>query len=206
MNRSITSHSIVNGRGTAYWLETDRCGLRHFTPEDRGWLQDLYADVEVTRYLGGTKTPAEVDEMFETRILRYYVDHPGLGIWLTLDKATGERLGFHLLNHIQGESIVQVGYSLMPSAWGRGIATEVAEAVLRYGFVDLGLPTIAGMTSMGNVASQKVLLKIGLERRGERAFPHPAYAAEGPLAWFERDRTAWLTAASRASLAPPRTP
>jgi RimJ/RimL family protein N-acetyltransferase len=190
-------------------LETARCRLRHFTPEDRRWLRDLYADVEVTRYLGGTKTPAEVDEMFETRILRYYVDHPGLGIWLTIDKASGERLGFHLLNHIQGESIIQVGYSLMPSAWGRGIATEVAEAVLRYGFVDLGLPTIAGMTSMGNVASQKVLLKIGLERRGERAFPHPAYAAEGPLAWFERDRTTWLTWSGATSVPPagsPRTP
>jgi RimJ/RimL family protein N-acetyltransferase len=48
------------------------------------------------------------------------------------------------------------------------------------------------MASRGNVASQRILEKIGLERRGERAFPHPAYAAEGPMAWFERDAASWL--------------
>jgi RimJ/RimL family protein N-acetyltransferase len=48
------------------------------------------------------------------------------------------------------------------------------------------------MANLGNIASQRVLEKIGLERRGERAFSHPAYAAEGPMAWFERDAQAWL--------------
>ena len=85
------------------------------------------------------------------------------------------------------------GYVLFiaKSAWGAGIATEMADAVLRYGFLDLKLPRIAGMTSLQNRASQHVLLKIGLEQRGERAFAHPDYAAEGPMAWFERDREDW---------------
>jgi len=104
---------------------------------------------------------------------------------------TGASLGFHLLNHIRGESIIQVGFALGKSAWGKGFATEMAAAVLRYGFVDLKLPSIAGMANVQNHASQRVLLKIGLERRGERAFPHPDYAAEGAMAWFEREAAAW---------------
>ncbi|MNC93002.1 hypothetical protein D3C83_95350 [compost metagenome] len=48
------------------------------------------------------------------------------------------------------------------------------------------------MANLDNYASQNVLLKIGLHRNGERAFPHPAYAAAGPMAWFERDREDWL--------------
>jgi [ribosomal protein S5]-alanine N-acetyltransferase len=68
----------------------------------------------------------------------------------------------------------------------------MATALLRYGFVDLKLPRIAGMASLQNQASQRVLLKIGLERIGERAFPHPDYAAAGPMAWFERDAADWL--------------
>jgi RimJ/RimL family protein N-acetyltransferase len=68
----------------------------------------------------------------------------------------------------------------------------MAAAVIRYGFVDLKLPRINGMTSRHNYASQRVLLKIGLERRGERAFSHPDYASEGPMAWFERDADDWL--------------
>lgn len=197
MNRTIATHSIVNGPGGPYWLETERCGLRRFTLDDRDWFRDLYADPDVTRYLGGVKNAAQADELLERRILAYYDEHPGLGIWMTEEKATGTRLGFHLLNHIQGEPIIQVGYSLTKAAWGRGVATEVAAAVLGYGFLTLELPSIAGMTSLGNVASQRVLEKIGLERRGERAFPHPAYAAEGPMAWFERERDAW--AAERAT-------
>jgi [ribosomal protein S5]-alanine N-acetyltransferase len=180
-----------------FWLCTERCGLRRFTGEDREWLGELYADADVTRYLGGVKSPAEVDAMLQTRILEYYEKHPGLGVWMTVERATGVRLGFHLLNNIQGESIIQVGYTLARHAWGRGVATEMAEAVLRHGFGDLGLPRIAGMASLGNVGSQRVLEKIGLERRGERAFPHPAYAAEGPMAWFEREAEPWL--ASRGS-------
>jgi len=108
---------------------------------------------------------------------------------MTVERATGTRLGFHLLNHIRGESIIQIGFTLAKSAWGKGFGTEMASAVLRYGFVDLKLPRIAGTTSLQNHASQRVLLKIGLERRGERVFPHPDYASEGPMAWFECDRS-----------------
>ena len=55
------------------------------------------------------------------------------------------------------------------------------------------------MANVENSASQRVLLKIGLERRGERAFPHPAYASEGAMAWFERDAADWLAQFSGAA-------
>jgi len=178
-----------------WWLTTERLALRRMTSDDLDWFSSLYADAAVTRYLGGTKTREQVADMMRTRILDYYDEHPGLGVWMTVERASRQPVGFHLLNHIQGETILQVGYGLSRSAWGRGFATEMAAAVLRHGFVDLGLERIAGIASLGNVASLRVLEKIGLERRGERSFPHPAYAAQGPLAWFERERDAWLAGA-----------
>ena len=177
--------------GSEYWLTTARLALRRFTPDDLDWLAELYSDPDVMRYLGGVKDRAKAEELLDTRILNYYQEHPGLGVWMTVERATGMRLGFHLLNHIRGESIVQVGFTLTKSAWGKGFGTEMASAVLRYGFVDLKVPCIAGMASLQNHASQRVLLKIGLERKGERAFPHPDYAAEGAMAWFERDAADW---------------
>jgi RimJ/RimL family protein N-acetyltransferase len=173
-------------------LETERLALRRMTNDDFEWLVALYADEDVTRYLGGTKTRERVADMLTTRVIAYYDEHPGLGIWMTVERATGDRVGFHLLNHIQGETIIQVGYGLARPAWGKGYATEMASAVLRHGFVDLKLPKIVGMASLPNLASQRVLAKIGLERRGERSFPHPAYASQGPMAWFEGERDAWL--------------
>jgi RimJ/RimL family protein N-acetyltransferase len=112
-------------------------------------------------------------------------------VWCTVERVSGERLGLHLLNHIQGEADIQVGYVLCEAAWGRGIATEMAAALLRYGFGELRLPRIAAITELANVASQNVLAKIGLLRCGERSFAHPAYAGR-PMAWFERDGASWL--------------
>jgi [ribosomal protein S5]-alanine N-acetyltransferase len=178
--------------GADYWLTTERLALRRFTDADLDWLAELYRDPDVTRYLGGVKNRTKAEELLNSRILQYYEAHPGLGIWVTVERATGTCLGFHLLNHIRGESIIQIGFTLAKSAWGKGFGTEMAAAVLRYGFVDLKLPRIAGMASLQNHASQRVLLKIGLERRGERAFPHPDYASEGAMAWFERDAADWL--------------
>ncbi len=178
-----------------YWLTTERLGLRRFVPADVDWLAALYSDPDVTRYLGGVKDRAQAEDFFNTRILQYYDQHPGLGMWTTVERVSGVRVGFHLFNHIRGERIIQVGFALAKSAWGQGFGTEMASAVLRYGFVDLKLPVIAGMTSLKNHASQRVLLKIGLERRGERAFAHPDYASEGAMAWFEREAADWLAQA-----------
>jgi RimJ/RimL family protein N-acetyltransferase len=177
--------------GDFYWLTTPRLALRRVTPDDLDWLAALYSDPDVMRYLGGVKDRTKAEEILNTRILQYYDEHPGFGVWMTVERATGTRLGCHLLNHIRGESIVQVGFTLEKSAWGKGFGTEMASAVLRYGFVDMKVPRIAGMASRQNHASQRVLMKIGLERRGERAFPHPDYASEGPMAWFEREAADW---------------
>ena len=177
--------------GDFYWLTTPRLALRRVTHDDLDWLAALYSDPDVMRYLGGVKDRTKAEEILNTRILQYYDEHPGFGVWMTVERVTGTRLGCHLLNHIRGESIVQVGFTLEKSAWGKGFGTEMASAVLRYGFVDMKVPRIAGMASLQNHASQRVLMKIGLERRGERAFPHPDYASEGPMAWFEREAADW---------------
>lgn len=175
-------------------LVTPRLALRRFRADDLEFLCRLNADAEVTRHTGGTKDRAQTEQMLRVRIIDYYAANPGLGIWATVERASGRCVGLHLLNHIQGEALIQVGYQLMPDAWGKGYATEMALAVVRYAFKVMALPRIVAITDLSNVASQRVLLKAGLQRNGERAFAHPAYASQGPLAWFERDAGAWLAA------------
>jgi [ribosomal protein S5]-alanine N-acetyltransferase len=172
-------------------LVTARLAFRRLTADDLDLLAALHGDPDVTRYLGGVKTREEAAELLRTRVLAYYDQHPGLGVWATLDRHTGDCLGVHVLNHIQGEDFIQVGFILRREAWGRGLATEGARALLDYGFTTLQLPQIVGITDLDNAASQRVLEKVGLHRRGERAFTHPAYHGHGPFAWFERDRAGW---------------
>jgi ribosomal-protein-alanine N-acetyltransferase len=170
-------------------LLTPRLALRRFTLADLDLLSRLQSDPDVMRYVGGVKSRADTEVLLNERILNYYEQHPGLGIWATIERASGTCIGQHLLNHIRGESIVQVGYLLFPEHWGRGYATEMSIRLLLYGFGELAIERIAGITDLPNVDSQRVLLKAGLLRDGERTFAH--YGA-APLAWFERDAASWL--------------
>src|SRR5262245_58732599 len=85
------------------WLTTERLALRRFTTGDLDWLARLYSDPEVMHFVGGTKDRAKTEEHLHERILRYYDEHPGLGMWVTLDRAAATPLGVHLLNHMHGE-------------------------------------------------------------------------------------------------------
>jgi RimJ/RimL family protein N-acetyltransferase len=77
----------------------------------------------------------------------------------------------------------------------------MATALLRYGFESLGLDRIQAITDLPNAASQRVLLKAGLHRNGERTFAHPRYAG-ATYAWFERDASDWLADDRRACFDP----
>jgi RimJ/RimL family protein N-acetyltransferase len=175
-------------------LRSARLQLRRFTPADLPLLIELNADPQVMRWLGGVMNPEQTAEMLRGRIIGYYEENPGLGIWATLLRDSGECIGFHQLNHLHGEDRIQVGYRLFPRHWGRGYATEMTVALLDYAFRGLGLPTVAAITALDNRASQNVLLKAGLARLADRAFPHPIYAPYGPMAYFERSASDWLTA------------
>lgn len=172
-------------------IATARLALRRFTLADLPFLQRLHADEHVMRYCGGTLDAAASETLVHERILNYDESNPGLGVWATVERATGACVGMHLLNHMYGESLIQVGYILAADFWGRGYASEMAAAVLRHGFTTLALPRIVAITDRENLASQRVLLKAGLHHHGERSFAHPKYAS-GPFSWFYRDADDWL--------------
>ena len=73
---------------------------------------------------------------------------------------------------------------------GQGLRHRDGVGLLRYGFDTCSCPAIVAITNLDNTVSQRVLLKAGLRRNGERTFAHPAYADQGPMAWFEADRDA----------------
>lgn len=165
-------------------LSTSRLQLRRFGGDDLDTLYRLYADPRVMRHAGGVLDRDKAGVMIRERILDYYAQNPGLGIWATIERTSGACVGLHLLNHIRGAQHIQVGYLLFPQYWSLGYATEMAREILRYGFQALRLPQIAAIVDLDNLASQRVLLKIGMQRDGERYFA--AYGPK-PLAWYTLD-------------------
>ena len=152
-------------------LETKRLLLRLQVVADLDDLFALYCDPEITKYIpDAPRNQKETREELEW-FLNGHPKHPELGLWATIHKATGKFIGrCGLLPWIiEGRQEVEVAYTIARKYWGQGLGTEVAQAILDYGFGELKLSRLICLIDPQNIASQKVAEKIGmtLEKRVE---------------------------------------
>lgn len=148
-------------------LETERLVLRRIRDDDLDDIARINANPDVMRYIAdGSLRSREQTAASIRRTHRIYDIYPGLGFWIGEEKPQRKFVGVFALVYIPKTVQVEVGYRLRKSAWGRGLATEGARALVRYGMIELGLERVAGLTHPGNIASQNVLMKAGLQRRG----------------------------------------
>lgn len=145
-------------------LETERLTLRHLEPDDLVPLFALYRDPEMRRYFpDGTRTLEETREELEW-FLHGHPRHPELGLWATVERATGSFLGrCGLLPWtIDGVPEVELAYMIDKARWGEGFATEAAHAIVRYAHATLGLRRLVCLVMPGNAASVRVATKVGM--------------------------------------------
>lgn len=152
-------------------LSTPRLVLRRLEMEDFDALFALYRDEEIRRYFPeGTLTEEETREEL-VWFLHEYPDYPRLGLWATILKENGAFIGrCGLLPWtIDGRKELEVAYLIDKAYWGRGLATEAARGILRYGFETLGRKRLVCLIDEENLASQRVAEKAGMqfERKGE---------------------------------------
>ena len=154
-------------RDAKVWRRTARLVLSEITAEHGHELYELDADPRVMRYIGAgrVRTREDVDEAMR-RIPRAYALYPGLGTWRATRRDNGDFVGWFALKYVPGTVEVEVGYRLRHAAWGRGYATEGARELVDYGFDELGLFRIIGITHPENVSSRRVLEKAGLVDAG----------------------------------------
>ena len=149
------------------WMQTLRLDLREFRRDDFADLLRLDSDPRVMKYIAGGKPMSKKEvEAALVRAMRYYRSMYGLGVWHATRRDTGAFVGWYSLKYCPPTCDVEVGYRLLHDAWGQGFATEGATELVRYGFDDLGLEKIIGVTHPGNRASQRVLMKAGLRDAG----------------------------------------
>ncbi|MDP9472557.1 MAG: GNAT family N-acetyltransferase [Chloroflexota bacterium] len=154
-------------------LETERLILREWTPEDAPVAFAIYGDPAVMRYIRADGRPdpdvAHTHAGLQRAIARY-PQRPGFGFWAAVERTGGEVVGAGLLKDLDGGPEVEVGYHLARRVWGRGYATELARALVAYGFGRLGLNRIVGVAYPENRASCRVLEKAGLVYLGRRRY------------------------------------
>lgn len=163
--------------------------LRTWLPADREPFAALNADPEVARFLGGPATRERSDAMvdgIEQHWRRY-----GWGLYATELRDGREFIGFVGVHHHPGlPEAPEIGWRLARSTWGRGLAPEGARAVRDLAFERLALPALVSATVAPNVASARVMQKIGM--RLAREDPGDPY----PVCVYRLDRADWVASAS----------
>ena len=165
-------------------LETGRLILRRWRGADRDPYAAMSADPAVMDWLGrAPMTRAESDAQIDRFEAEF--EQLGHGFFALERKPDGVFLGFVALAPIPHGPPrprgYEIGWRLARPAWGFGYATEAARVLLRYGFEQLELPEIVSFTAATNLRSQAVMRRIGLHRRPDLDFDHPALAEEHPL-------------------------
>jgi RimJ/RimL family protein N-acetyltransferase len=149
-------------------IETKRLLLRLFTPADAQLIFDLNKDPEVTTYTGDPiPNLVHAQEVLENIILPQYALY-NHGRWAVHEKIGLAFIGWcGLKTRPERGNEIDLGYRFIKKSWGKGYATEAAFASLKHGFEKLYLPRIIGRSMPQNIASIKVLEKIGMKYIGD---------------------------------------
>lgn len=145
-------------------LETNRLRLRPFATTDVAPMVEILGGHDVLRYFPRTDAPGpeRVQRMID-HLLAHWDEHD-YGLWALEWRATGELLGRCGLQYLSETDDVEVDFILGRPFWGKGFATEAGRASLAWGFAELDIERIVGIVHVDNIASQRVLEKLGMRR------------------------------------------
>jgi ribosomal-protein-alanine N-acetyltransferase len=167
--------------GDDFAIATPRLVLRPWQASDLPLFAELNADPNVMRFLAGVLTRQESDAYVE-QARSHLVQH-GFCKWAVEAPGVAPFIGAVGLGYVKFEAAftpaVEVAWRLDRRYWGRGYATEAARAAIMDGFNRVGLPDIVAITALPNIASMRVMERLGMDRAFE--FDHPRLAEGDPL-------------------------
>lgn len=143
----------------------------------------MNADPAVMRYFPALLDHRASDDLIH-RIEQGF-EASGFGLWAVERRDTGEFLGFTGLSVPRFTAAftpcVEVGWRFARSAWGRGYATEAAQAAVAHGFMHANLTEIVSFTAQDNEPSRAVMRRLHMSHENSDDFEHPGIAPGHPL-------------------------
>ena len=125
-------------------------------------LHNIYQMEEVLRYFPPSPPPTiEKVERFLAGQEKHWQTY-GYGNWGVFLKGESEIIGWAGLQYLPELEETEVGFLLSPSHWGKGYATEAAQASLRFGFENFDFDHIIALVHPENLASRRVIEKCEL--------------------------------------------
>ena len=156
-------------------LETDRLTLRRWQDSDRAPFAEMNADPRVMEFFPDVLTREESDQLIEN--IESHFDNRGFGLFATELKADKKFVGFIGLHVASFQAhftpCVEIGWRIAAPYWGKGLATEGSREVVRYAFEWLRLDSLVSFTVPENVASRRLMEKLGMTHDPAEDFDHP---------------------------------
>lgn len=150
-------------------VHTDRLALRRPREEDGPAMFRVHGDPETNRYnpAGPHRDLAQSEEILRTW-LRQWADD-GFGYWAVALPHSLEVVGFSGIRRqfLYDREVLNLYYRFMPSAWGLGYATEVAQAAVHLARAHLPMLPVIARTRPGNIPSIRTAERAGLSRRSD---------------------------------------
>jgi len=144
-------------------LETERLLLRTWQSDDAADAFAIWGDRDVMRYVGQPLGDLRAAQRTLERAAAAQDLH-GASLWAVVEKVSGEIVGacgFHF--EAEGPEF-ELAYHFKPGHWGRGFATEAAQACVLYASETLHATKVIAGVKTGNVASLRVLEKVGFKQ------------------------------------------
>ena len=163
---------------TGLILETPRLILREFVPEDADALARVLTDADTMRYYPTLFDRAGVEEWIARNRRRYQAN--GHGLWAMVLKTTEELIGDCgvTVQPVDGIDELEIGYHLRKDQWGRGYATEAAQACRDWAFANRNIDYVTSLIRPENAPSRHVAERNGMTLWKEiiwRDLPHCVY-------------------------------
>lgn len=150
------------------YLETDRLILRKICHEDANAILALASDAQVTKLTAALELIQTIDDvhtLIDIMISRYESDLPAR--WAVVLKENNTVIGIcGFVGYSSSFARAEIGYAFSSAYWGKGIATEAAQACIDYGFSCMNLNRIEGTCDIDNIGSARVLEKLGMHYEG----------------------------------------
>lgn len=169
--------------GSVVELRTERLLMRQWREADKTPFAELNADPVAMEHFVAPLSRADSDAFVER--MRARLEESGWGLWALERLDTGEFLGFtglaHFADGLPFAPATEVGWRLRREHWGHGYATEAGRAALDHAFAVLALDEVVSMTAATNLASQRVMARLGMTRDPADDFDHPRVPDGHPL-------------------------
>ncbi|NNM59951.1 MAG: GNAT family N-acetyltransferase [Legionellales bacterium] len=144
-------------------FSTHRLIARRIESMDLELLAEMDSHPMVMATLGGVKTREETEARLAWNLKQW--EDNSHGLWLFFLKETGKFIGRASLRRmiVDDKDELELGYALMPDFWGKGFATEMAQACIEIAFDYLDYENIACFTALTNAPSRRVMEKLGFQ-------------------------------------------